>query len=370
MQGAAVTYQQDEERWRAVVARDKAADGHFVFSVETTGVYCRPSCAARRPKRENVQFHLSCDQAEAAGFRACKRCKPKQASLARRQVAAVVEACRLIETSETPPKLAELAATVSLSADHFHKVFKQVTGITPKAYATAHRAGRLREILPDSARVTDAIYDAGFQSTGRFYAEATEALGMTPGRYREGGAGETIRFAVGACQLGDVLVAASDAGICAILLGDDAGRLLSDLQDRFRKARLVGGDAAFEAWVAAVVGFVDAPETGLDLPLDIRGTLFQRKVWQALRDIPMGETASYGDIARAIGLPTGARAVATACAANPLAVAIPCHRVVRHDGSLSGYRWGVERKRALLIRERLAQERPAETGNQHTEPAR
>lgn len=344
----------EDEQWAAVVRRDAAADGRFYYSVRTTGVYCRPSCAARLARRENVCFHASCADAEAAGFRPCKRCRPNEAPLAERQAAAVAKACRLIEEADELPGLDSLAEAVGLSPYHFHRMFKSVTGLTPKAYATAHRANRVRDELVHSPTVTAAIYGAGFNSSGRFYASAAQLLGMTPTDFRAGGAGATIRFAVGECSLGSILVAASDKGICAILLGDDPDMLVRDLQDRFPSAKLIGGDAAFEQWVAKVVGFVEAPRLGLDLPLDVRGTAFQQRVWQALREVPAGSTVSYADIANRIGAPKAVRAVAQACAANALAVAIPCHRVVRNDGALSGYRWGVDRKRALLDREARA----------------
>ncbi|MGK9171491.1 bifunctional DNA-binding transcriptional regulator/O6-methylguanine-DNA methyltransferase Ada [Inquilinus limosus] len=347
----APAFANDDARWAAVQRRDRAADGAFVYAVRTTGVYCRPSCASRHARRENVSFHLDAAAAERAGFRPCRRCKPNEASLAERQTALVVAACRTIETAEEMPSLDELAEAAGLSRFHFHRLFKSVTGVTPKAYADAHRADRMRDELAQTATVTEAIYGAGFNSNGRFYAAAPERLGMTPTAFREGGAGAEIRFAIGECHLGAILVAATDKGIVAIQFGDDPQALLERLQDRFPKARLVGGDAEFEQLVARVVGFVEAPSAGLDLPLDIRGTAFQQKVWQALRGIPPGTTVSYAEIARRIGRPKAVRAVAQACAANDLAVAIPCHRVVRADGDLSGYRWGVSRKQALLERE-------------------
>jgi AraC family transcriptional regulator of adaptative response/methylated-DNA-[protein]-cysteine methyltransferase len=316
-------------------------------------VYCRPSCPARIPRPENVRFHATREGAEAAGFRACKRCKPDQPTLLEQHAALVTEACRLIETSAAAPTLEELATRAGMSTFHFHRVFKAVTGLTPRAYAAAHRGERVRRELGRSASVTAAIYQLGYSSNGRFYDETERMLGMTPSDYRAGGVNAEIRFAVGECSLGSILVAMSERGVCAILLGDDPDVLLRDLQDRFPRATLVGGDEDFERLVARVVGFVEAPGLGLDLPLDVRGTVFQQRVWQALRDIPAGATASYSEIARRIGAPGSARAVAQACAANPLAVAIPCHRVVRNDGGLSGYRWGVERKRALLRREAL-----------------
>jgi AraC family transcriptional regulator of adaptative response/methylated-DNA-[protein]-cysteine methyltransferase len=341
----------DADRWAAVERRDRRADGQFFYSVGTTGVYCRPSCAARLARRENVAFHASTAAAERAGFRPCKRCRPNEAPLEQRHADAVARACRLIETAEQQPSLDELARSVALSRYHFHRVFKSITGLTPKAYADAHRDAHVRAALPRMDSVTDAIYEAGFNSSGRFYRTSARSLGMAPRAYRAGGAGTTIRFAVGECSLGSILVAATDQGICSITLGDDPNELVRDLERRFARSKLIGGDAAFERWVAAVIGFVEAPQRGLDLPLDVRGTAFQRRVWRALTEIPIGSTKSYADIARALGEPKATRAVAQACAANPLAVAIPCHRVVRKDGALSGYRWGVERKRALLERE-------------------
>jgi AraC family transcriptional regulator of adaptative response/methylated-DNA-[protein]-cysteine methyltransferase len=350
-------------RWDAVTRRDPAADGHFYYSVRTTGVYCRPSCPSRPARRENVRFHASCAAAEAAGFRACKRCRPNEAGLAAEHAATVAKACRMIESTlqsaDTPPDLETLARAAGMSRFYFHRLFKAVTGVTPKAYATAHRARQLRERLPGSASVTAAMYDAGFNSSARFYAKSGEALGMQPARFRSGGKDTSIRFAVGECSLGSILVAATDKGVCAIALGDDPDKLARELQDRFPKAELQGGDAAFEQWVARVVGMVEQPVIGLDLPLDVRGSAFQQRVWQALRDIPAGSTLSYTQIAQRIGAPKAVRAVAGACAANVLAVAIPCHRVLRSDGSLSGYRWGVERKRALIERERESAERAA-----------
>ena len=343
-----------DPRWAAVVARDPKADGKFFYSVKTTGVYCRPSCAARTARPENVAFHLTAADAEQAGFRPCKRCKPDQPPLAEQHAAQVAELCRLIENAEQVMSLEELANQAGLSAYHLHRVFKAVTGLTPRAYAAAHRAKRVRTELGRSGTVTDAIYGAGYNSNGRFYEESNQVLGMTPTNYRAGGANTEIRFAIGECSLGSILVAASERGVCAILLGDDPDQLARDLQDRFPRAELMGGDAGFEQLVAKVVGFVEAPRLGLDLPLDVRGTAFQQRVWQALRQIPAGETVSYTEVAKRIGSPKSVRAVAQACAANALAVAIPCHRVVRNDGGLSGYRWGVERKRALLGREAKA----------------
>lgn len=344
----------DDKRWAAVVRRDRTADGTFYYSVHTTGIYCRPSCASRRPRRENVAFHPTCAAAERAGFRPCKRCRPNEAAFADRQASIVTKACRLIEEADEMPSLDALAAAAGMSRFHFHRIFKANTGVTPKAYADAHRTQRVRGELARSGTITAAIYDAGFNSNSRFYATSWQRLGMTATEFRDGGKHATIRFAVGECSLGSILVAASDKGVCAIELGDDPVPLVRDLQDRFPKAKLVGGDARFEQLVAKVVGFVEAPAQGLDLPLDVRGTAFQHRVWQALREIPSGSTASYSEIAGRIGAPKAVRAVAQACASNGIAVAIPCHRVVRTDGALSGYRWGVERKRKLLDREATA----------------
>jgi AraC family transcriptional regulator of adaptative response/methylated-DNA-[protein]-cysteine methyltransferase len=341
----------DETFWTAVKVRDPSFDGKFFYSVATTGVYCRPSCGARLARRENVAFHASCQEAEAAGFRPCKRCKPNETSLHDRHAAKVAQTCRLIEKAEEPPTLDALAATAGLSPYHFHRIFKAIAGVTPKAYAAAHRQKRVRGNLTRSSSVTEAIHEAGFNSSGRFYANANQVLGMTPTAYRAGGADAQIRFAVGECSLGSVLVATSDKGIAAILLGDDPEALVHDLEDRFPNATLIGGDKDYENVMATVLGLVEAPQTGLDLPLDMRGTAFQHRVWTALREIPAGTTATYSQIAERIGMPKAVRAVAAACAANKLAVAIPCHRVVRNDGSLSGYRWGVDRKRKLIERE-------------------
>lgn len=341
-----------DPRWRSLTERDAAADGAFVYAVETTGVYCRPACPSRLAKPENIRFFAAPADAEAAGFRPCKRCKPEGRSRASEHAGIVASVCRFIEAAESPPTLAELAAHARLSAHHLHRMFKAHTGVTPKAYAAAHRAGRVRRELDSGSSVTAAIYDAGYNSSGRFYAESAALLGMTPSRYRAGGAATEIRFAVGCTSLGAVLVAESARGICAIDLGDDAETLVEDFQDRFPAAELVGDDPAFASRVARVVGMVEAPQTGCNLPLDIRGTAFQRRVWEALRRVPCGDTLSYTELAARIGAPGSARAVARACAGNALAVAVPCHRIVRKDGDLAGYRWGLARKRALLDREK------------------
>ncbi|MGQ4878663.1 bifunctional DNA-binding transcriptional regulator/O6-methylguanine-DNA methyltransferase Ada [Billgrantia sp. LNSP4103-1] len=345
-------FDSDEAKWAAVLARDAAADDAFVYAVRTTGIYCRPTCPSRRPRRENAEFHDDATAAERAGYRPCQRCRPQELSLTRRHAESVARACRLIETSDELPSLDELAQAAGLSRFHFHRVFKSITGLTPKAYAVARRAERVRAELLRNETVTEAMYEAGFSSSGRFYAASSQMLGMTPKRYRAGGEGMEIRFALGECSLGTILVAASEKGICAISLGNDPEQLLQEFQDRFVSATLIPGGKDFDAWVAQVVGFVEAPGLGLSLPLDIRGTAFQQRVWQALVEIPVGATISYAELAERIGSATSVRAVARACATNSIALAIPCHRVGRSDGGLSGYRWGVERKRALLEREK------------------
>ncbi len=342
---------EDDERWQAVLRRDATNDGQFYLSVASTGIYCRPGCPARTPKRENVAFHATREQAERAGFRPCKRCKPDRPSLAEEHAARVTEACRLIETAEDEPRLADLAAQAGLSPHHFHRVFKAIAGVTPKAYALAHRHARVRTELGKDKTVTEAIHGAGYNSAGRFYASAPDVLGMTPTKFRKGGVGEDINFAVGTTSLGKVLVAATEKGVCAILFGDSSEALEDELRAYFPKARVIAGDKDFDHVVSIVIAFVEEPRRGLDLPLDIRGTAFQHRVWQALRDIPAGKTATYAEIAAKIGAPKAVRAVGSACGANPIAVAVPCHRVIGSSGALTGYRGGLPRKRILLDRE-------------------
>jgi AraC family transcriptional regulator of adaptative response/methylated-DNA-[protein]-cysteine methyltransferase len=351
---AKAAFTTDEARWDAVKRRDRAADDVFYYSVRTTGVYCRPSCGARRPNRENVAFYESREAARRAGFRPCKRCRPDQPAPGAEQAATIAKACRVIETAESEPSLDTLAAAAGMSRFHFHRVFKAATGVTPKAYAAARRGARLRSELGRGGTVTEAAYGAGFNSSGRFYAATAPMLGMRPKAFRAGGKDAVIRFALGQCSLGAILVAATERGVCAISLGDDPEALLRELQDRFPKAELIGGDRDFEKLVAKVVGLVERPAQGADLPLDIRGTAFQQRVWAALARVPAGQTLSYSELAKRVGAPSAVRAVAGACAANKLAVAIPCHRVLRTDGALSGYRWGIARKRALLDRETRA----------------
>jgi AraC family transcriptional regulator of adaptative response/methylated-DNA-[protein]-cysteine methyltransferase len=350
-------YGNDELRWRAVVSRDRAADDVFYYAVKSTGVYCRPSCAAKLARRENVRFFSSPSAAQRAGFRACKRCRPADPAVGPQQAAAVTKACRLIEASGDKSDLKTLARAVGLSPSHLHRVFKSCTGLTPKAYASSYRWQRVRDELWEGKTVTSAMHNAGFNSNSRFYAASGKSLGMTPTSFRAGGRGTVVRFAVGECWLGSILVAASRIGVCSIALGDDPSTMVRELEDRFPHAELIGGDRDFEVLVARVIGYVDRPAAGLDLPRDVQGTAFQQRVWQALCDIPCGQTITYSELAKLVGQSHAARAVARACAANRLAVAIPCHRVMRTDGSLSGYRWGVERKVKLLQRERESRPR-------------
>ncbi|GBQ21221.1 O6-methylguanine-DNA methyltransferase [Gluconacetobacter sacchari DSM 12717] len=341
-----------DPRWTAIVKRDRKADGRFWYSVITTRIYCRPSCPSRLARPDNMRLHDTIEAARASGARPCRRCDPDAASPEARGNARIVRACRLIEAGDAPPTLAALARQIGLSPGHFQRVFKSVTGLSPRQYAEACRSGRLRDGLREARTVTDAIYAAGYGSSSRFYEKAANLLGMTPTALRRGAPAERLRFAIGACSLGAILVASSDKGIVAILLGDDPDQLARDLQDRFPRADLIGEDREYAQLVATVVGFMEAPGVGLGLPLDIRGTAFQQRVWNALREIPAGSTTTYTEIAHRIGVPASVRAVANACGANALAVAIPCHRVIRRDGALSGYRWGVERKERLIEREK------------------
>lgn len=340
-----------DPRWAALRARDATADGTFVYAVATTGVYCHPSCGARPARPENVSFHASAADAEGAGFRACRRCRADRPPRAALQGAVVAELCRLIDASDEPPPLDALARHAGLSPHHLHRVFKATTGLTPRQYAAGARQARARDALTRGAPVTAAFHGAGYVSSGRFYAEAAQALGMTPSRFRRGAPEETIRHAIASSSLGLVLVARAERGVCAILLGDDPATLVADLARRFPRAELEASDATFQRELAEVVALIEEPARGLTLPLDLRGTTFQRRVWAALAALPCGTTTTYAALAASLGAPSASRAVAGACAANPLAVAIPCHRVVRADGDLSGYRWGLDRKRHLLARE-------------------
>ena len=345
------TITQEDPRWKAFVHRDPAAVGQFFTAVRTTGIYCLPTCSARLPKPENVRFFETKQAAEQAGYRPCKRCKPDQMDQENKNIAMITKICRILEVNEKIPSLDQLAASAGMSKYHFHRLFKKTTGLTPREYAVSRRESRLRENITQKNTITEAIYEAGYNANSRFYEKSSQVLGMTPSTYRSGGKNMEIRYAIGKSSLGLILIAESERGLCSIMLGDDPDVLVDDLRKRFTKAEIIAGDRAFEQHVAQVVGFVESPKIGLDLPLDIQGTAFQQRVWQALRQIPPGKTASYAEIASRIGSPKAARAVAQACASNYLAVAIPCHRVVHNDGSISGYRWGVERKKNLLKNE-------------------
>ncbi len=345
-------YLTDDARWEAIVARDKHADGSFYYAITTTGIYCYPSCPSRLALRSNTQFFATALDAAQAGFRPCKRCKSDQETPSIRDTQMIAQACRIIEYADQTPSLDDLAQSQQMSRFHFHRLFKSITGITPKAYATAHRANKIRaELSVQDISITDAAYQSGFNSSGRFYATSTEILGMTPTHFKNGGSSEIIYYSIGTCSFGPILVARSEKGICAILIHNDDNPILADLQKRFPKATLVEDQSDFHHWLAQVIQFIETPKQNLELPLDIRGTVFQQRVWHILQKIPVGTTASYTDIATQLGDPKAVRAVARACAANPIALLVPCHRVIRSDGGISGYRWGVENKLALISRE-------------------
>lgn len=351
---ANTAFQSDDARWKAVMERNAHADGTFFYAVGTTGVFCRPSCTARRPLRKNVSFYGSKAEAKLAGFRPCKRCKPDSTPTHQRRKEAMVETCRLIERAEREPTLAELAGAVGLSPYHFNRVFKSIVGVTPKQYAIAHRSRIAAKQLKTSKDVTTAIYASGYGASSRFYESTRGRHGMTATSLRQGGAGISIRYAFRESSLGLVVVAATEKGICAVLFGASPAELTEDLHGRFPRAdfELAHAGSDFEEWVERTVDYVEGQTARFDIPLDVRGTAFQELVWRVLRDVPAGQTVSYADVARRIGRPTSARAVGRACAANPVAVVVPCHRVVRSDGSLSHYRWGADRKARLLQRER------------------
>ena len=342
-----------DECWRALASRDRSAGGAFVYAVRTTGVYCRPGCASRLPRPENVAFYATPEAAETAGFRPCKRCRPTEAAGAR-HVAAIERACALIRAQDALPSLAELADAAGISRFHFHRVFKEMTGATPREWGKAHRLGRFAARLDAGENVAEAVYASGFGASSRAYEAAPGGLGMTPGARRHGGRGETIRFTTVETGLGWALVAATGRGICMTALGDEKAPLEAELRRRFPAALIWPADAALTAWAERIVRFITRPDAQPDLPLDIRGTAFQAQVWRALQKIPPGSTQSYKEVAAALGRPKAVRAVAQACATNNVALLVPCHRVVRSDGDLAGYRWGIERKRALIAREREA----------------
>jgi len=339
---------QSETQWQQVMARDARQDGRFVFAVRTTGIYCRPSCPSRRPRRDSVEFFADSQQAERAGYRACLRCKPTEMSA---QAKAVMRARQLLDEAEGVLTLAELSKGVGVSPFHLQRLFKRATGLSPREYQSARRMQQVKHGLRKGDDVTTALYDAGFGSPSRLYEKASQQLGMTPGTYRRGGAGMTIQYAIVASRLGRLLVAATQHGLCAVRFGESASDLERELREEFRAAEVHRDDAALQPYLQPLLASLRGETTTVDLPLDVRATAFQKKVWDALRRIPRGETRSYGQVARAIGDEKGVRAVARACASNPVAIAVPCHRVVRSDGDLAGYRWGVERKKKLLEQE-------------------
>jgi AraC family transcriptional regulator, regulatory protein of adaptative response / methylated-DNA-[protein]-cysteine methyltransferase len=341
----------ESDRWQAIVQRSPNSDGTFFYGVKTTGIYCRPICSSRQPKQANVVFFDNFNEAEAAGFRPCKRCSPRSISPQQQQSEIIAKVCQQIAESDKPLSLAAMAQIAGLSSHHFHRVFKEIVGVTPKQYVSTQRANRVRQQLQENNTVTQAIYEAGFETSSSFYDKSTTLLGMTPTEYQQGAKGLEIQFAVKPIWLGWVVVAMTARGICAIGLGDTAEVVTAQLQQQFPHAQIRESDPEFDDWIDRTIAFIETPQLGLDLPLDIQGTAFQQRVWQALQQIPPGTTASYSEIAQQIGNPQAVRAVARACATNQIAVAIPCHRVVGSDGSLKGYRWGGNRKRNLIERE-------------------
>ncbi len=344
-------FETPEERWQAVAAREASADGKFFYAVKTTGNYCRPICTSRMPNRENIRFFDSPQAAESAGFRPCKRCHPDQPSAQENHTQHIIQACEMMEQADECPSLQTLSEAVGLSPFYFQRLFRKIVGVTPKQFFTQKRSVRVQASLPLGDTVTEVLYEAGFGSSAQFYNQAEEILGMKPVEYQNGGKGARILYAIHPSYLGWVLIAATQVGICAIEFGDDPQDLEETLKTRFPLAAYTEEDPLFSSWVKETLTFLEQSAPNLDLPLDIQGTAFQRRVWMALREVPRGTQVSYSEIARRIGQPKAARAVAQACAANRLAIAIPCHRVIRENGELGGYRWGIERKRKLLERE-------------------
>ncbi|MEA2572850.1 MAG: AraC family transcriptional regulator [Chloroflexia bacterium] len=341
----------EESCWEAVLRRDSGLDGAFVYGVRSTGVFCRPSCPSRRPRREQVRFFPIPEAAEQAGFRSCLRCKPSDAEVHDPHLGLVQRVCRLIEQEpedEGAVSLGELSEAVGLSPYHLQRVFKRVMGISPRQYAEALRVRRLKESLRGGETVTNALYDSGYNSSSGLYGKAVDHLGMTPATYRKGGVSTQIYFTIAQSPLGRLLVAATERGICAIRMGDSDTQLEATLHAEYHSASIQRDDSVLGEWVEAILAHLAGRQPHLDLPLDVRATAFQFRVWEALRAIPYGDTRSYLDVATAIGQPTAVRAVARACATNPVALVVPCHRVIKEDGSLGGYRWGMERKQALL----------------------
>jgi AraC family transcriptional regulator of adaptative response/methylated-DNA-[protein]-cysteine methyltransferase len=346
----------ESARWRAVLGRDRALDGDFVYAVSSTGIYCRPSCPSRRPKPENVMFYDLAEAAEQAGYRACRRCNPRDADAADPAVARIRRVCRYIEESETPPTLAALGAHVEQSPYHLQRTFKRVMGITPRQYADAIRLRRVKSLLKAGDDVAGALYEAGYGSSSRLYERAPSQLGMTPATYRKGGAGARMAYALRDCSLGRILVAATERGISFLAFGDRDSVLIRELKEEFPAAEIAPDGGSLGPWLEAILAFLDGAGNGVsaDLPLDVRATAFQWRVWQELRAIPRGQTRTYREIAGSLGQPKAARAVGRACATNPVSLLVPCHRAVRTDGGMGGYRWGLGRKEALLRAEHAA----------------
>ena len=342
-----------ESQWQAVLTKDARCDGQFVFAVSSTGIYCRPSCGSRRPRRENVSFFQLPEAAEQAGFRACRRCHPRKARVVDPQIQMARQVCRIIEGNEgEPTTLAALSDQVGVSSFHLQRTFKSIMGITPKRYAEAYRVNRFKQGVRKGEAITSAIYDAGFSSSSRLYERASSQLGMTPATYGKGGRGASINYAIVETALGRLLVAATNKGVCSVMLGDSDAALKANLLEEFPAAEIRQDEEPLRSSLNTIVAHLRNKSPHLDLPLDIQATAFQRQVWEQLRAIPYGQTHSYSEVARAIGQEKAVRAVARACATNPVALVIPCHRVIREDKSLGGYRWGLDRKKKLLERER------------------
>ena len=344
----------EEKYWQAVLTRDNRSDGTFVYGVRSTGIYCNPSCSARRPRREQVVFFPQPEAAEQAGFRACRRCRPQEATVYELQAEMVQHACRYIETHlEGPLTLDVLGKEVSVSPYHLQRVFKRIMGITPRRYAQAYRLGQLKQQLKEGETVTTALYNTGYGSSSRLYEQAPAQLGMTPAAYRRGGKSAHIGNTIVDCPLGRLLIAATEKGICSICLGNSDADLETALFSEYPAAEIQRDGVELSQWVNTLLNHLNGQQPQLDLPIDVQATAFQWQVWEKLRAIPYGSTRSYGEIAQELGDPKAARAVARACATNPVAIVVPCHRVVREDGSLGGYRWGLERKRQLLAQESM-----------------
>jgi AraC family transcriptional regulator of adaptative response/methylated-DNA-[protein]-cysteine methyltransferase len=351
-----------DELWEAVLARDTSFDGKFVFAVSSTHIYCRPSCPSRRPRRERVSFFELPETAEQAGFRACLRCHPRDATATDPQIEIVRRACQLLAQSEEAINLTNLSEQLGISSFHLQRTFKRIVGVSPRQYAEACRTAKFKENIRGGQPVTTAMYDAGYGSSSRLYERAAAELGMTPATYSRNGRGAVITYALASCDLGCLLVAATEKGICAVRLGSLETELESAVRDEFSAAHIQRDDGKLKRWVSEILEYLAGKRPALDLPLDVQATAFQRLVWEALRAIPYGSTSSYSDVAQAIKRPSAVRAVARACATNPVALVIPCHRVIREDQSLGGYRWGLERKRGLLERERTASQRTETKG--------